>query len=896
MDRDKVTSASWAKNPINYKSITPLDGRNYHKIAQLSEYFSEAAINRARVQVEVEYLITLSGNGIGQPLNFEAAEKLRELYREFDIRSMVAIKKWEEKTNHDVKAVEYFLKDKLKSWKMDRYEELIHWGLTTNDVNNLAINLNLKNYIQNEQMPIIKDTVDRLVSLVGVSDYIMLGRTHGQPAGVTTMAKELAVFVDRLVDEYKVLKSLKINGKLTGVVGTLADHKLLNGVNWLELSETFVTALGLKPTTATTQILPYDNVIRVFDSISRLQNIALDLVQNLWWYVSKDFFVQAKKENEVGSSTLPHKVNPIYLEGAEGGFEIANSLLSMYKTKLSKSRLQRDLSDSTVRRSMGVAFGYSYLSWQSLVEALGRLVPNGKVMADELNAHWEIVTGPAQNWLKLKGYKKPYETLMAMTRGKQLSQSEFKKVIKSLNLKPDDGKFLANINFDMLRGEVDAIVAKVIKKTRRVFGYKRPLAVVGMQWGDEGKGKLIDYLGKLYDTTVRYNGGHNAGHTVKVGKTTLHMSLIPSAVLHHKKVMISQAVVIFPPVLVKELTMLTKLGVKPKLSIDPRCHVVLPYHQQMDAASEWYKGKKKQTGSLKLGIGFTYEDRTNRAGLRMMDLVNPKRMEQVIRNEWELKKLRVTRAYGAQFDANLKKTLKDYKQFGRVLKPYVADVSSYVRENIEHENFLLESAQGTYLDFVFGSYPYTVAYHTLAPSALADIGMPARKIDVMGIVKAYTTRVGNGPFLAEQDNKVGQHLRDKGHEYGTVSGRPRRCGWLDLPMINNAINLNGVTSIALTKLDVLSGLSKINLVMGYMKGGKKVYSPPADDFEATGMKPVYKEFKGWKKDISKIENFDDLPVEAKAYITHIEKDLLVPIDYVSVGPDRAQTIMRHLNK
>lgn len=893
MARKKVTSASWASEPINYLSITPLDGRNYHKIAQLSDYFSEHAINKSRLMVEVEYLIHLSRRGVFDELKSSQEEKMRELYRNFDNKSMAAVKRWETKTNHDVKAVEYYLRDEMKKMGMGKASELVHWGLTSEDVNNLAINMNFRNYIKNEQLPIVRLVMEGLVRLVKVSDTLMLGRTHGQPAGVTTMAKEMSVYLDRFASEYEELKRIEAEGKVSGVVGTLADQKLaIEERDWRELMSSFVEKLGLKSASATTQILPYESVIRVFDSVARLQNIAVDLVKNLWWYVSFDYLLQAKRENEVGSSTLPHKVNPIYLEGAEGGFELSTNILEFYKRKFAQSRLQRDLSDSTVRRSMGVVFGYSYLSWQSVVEAMERLTPNKEKMMDDLNEHWEVMSGPVQNWLRIRGYKTPYETLLQKIRGRQLDKGEYREVIKSLKLAKNDEKYLMGLTFEQLRGETAGIVEGVLEKVIKITDRHEPMAVVGLQWGDEGKGKLIDYLGEMYDATIRYNGGNNAGHTVKVGKTTLHMSLIPSSVLHKKKVMIAQAVVINPAVLINEVRMLKKLGVDPKLTIDKRCHVVLPYHQQMDAASEWYKGKVKQTGSLKLGIGFTYEDRTNRAGIRMSDLIDPKRLRTRVKEEWELKKLRVTKAYGADFDADLENTIETYIKFGKELANYVGDVSEYAKDNIDSQSVLFESAQGAYLDFVYGSYPYTVAYHTIAPAVMADVGIPARKIEVMGIVKAYTTRVGNGPFLAEQDNKIGQYMRDRGHEYGTVSGRPRRCGWLDLPMIKQAIALNGVTEIALTKLDVLSGLSKIKVVTGYEKAGKVVYYPPADDEEAVKMKPIYKTFDGWNKEISKIREFGKLPIEAKAYVRYIEDEVGVILSYVSVGPDRAETIIR----
>lgn len=398
---------------------------------------------------------------------------------------------------------------------------------------------------------------------------------------------------------------------------------------------------------------------------------------------------------------------------------------------------------------------------------------------------------------------------------------------------------------------------------------KTPTAIVGLQWGDEGKGKIIDLLAHHYDATIRFNGGNNAGHTVKTSDHTLHFSLIPSSALHHQKILISQAVVINPQVLLAEIAMLKKLGIKVDLGIDPRCHVVLPYHQALDGASEASKGKAK-TGSLGLGIGFTYEDRTNRAGIRMEDLVQPKVLEKKLTDNWTLKKRRVTKAYQQSFKPVLKNTIKTYTNYGRKLKKYLLPVAEYTLENIEKERYLLESAQGFYLDFVFGSYPYTVAYHTLASSALPAIGWPPMKLKVIGIAKAYTTRVGNGPFPSELDNKVGQYLRDQGHEYGTVSKRPRRCGWFDLPMVSKACQINGVDTLVLTKLDVLTGLETI-----------KVKTEEG-----------YQEFNGWQEDISQIKQWSKLPVACRKYVLYLERELQTPIKYISVGPDRKQTIKK----
>lgn len=413
---------------------------------------------------------------------------------------------------------------------------------------------------------------------------------------------------------------------------------------------------------------------------------------------------------------------------------------------------------------------------------------------------------------------------------------------------------------------------------------------MGLQWGDEGKGKFVDYLSGTFDGTVRYNGGNNAGHTVQVGDTTVHFSLIPSAALRGGLVYISQAVVINPQVLLKEINLLKKIGAQFDLKIDPRCHVVMPYHQLMDAASEQYKGNQK-TGSLKLGIGFCYEDRTNRAGIRMVDLIDTRTLRQRLKAIWEIKRGRIENVYGSKFNLNVETVFRRYRRFGRLFKPYIFPVAEYFQDHFASHKFLFEAAQGTYLDFAFGSYPYTVGYHTTAAAALTDIGLPPVAIDVLGVVKAYTTRVGNGPFPTEQDNRIGQHLRQTGHEFGTVSHRPRRCGWLDLVLIENATKLNGVKTLALTKLDVLRGLSKIKLGTGYIFKGQKITRPPVSEREFARIRPQYKDFDGWEEDISSVRKFNRLPTNCRTYIKAIEDFLPMPIKFVSVGPDRNQTIV-----
>ena len=466
MKNKTIGSSDWEETPPNFVALTPLDGRNYHKVQALSNYFSEFALNRTRLLVEIRYLIFLAQNRIAPPLSRPQKTALEKLLTGFDLRTMREIREFEKQTNHDTKAVEYFLKAKLKAMRLPSHVEFVHWALTSEDVNNLSYSLLLKNYTQTLAIPMIKKVLNRLKRLISRSNIPIIGRTHGQPANVTTLAKELAVFYSRLVDELNLMSGMQLQGKLNGAVGSFADQAFsYPEKDWLTIEEDFVQSLGLEPALATTQILPYDSLIRLFDAYGRLQQIALDLTQNLWLYLSFDFlYTRIRNTAEVGSSVMPQKVNPIYLEGAEGGFELSNALLAMYKTKLSHSRLQHDLSDSTVRRSFGIAFAYSYLSWQSVVEALERLEPNRPAIGSDREKHWEVLTGAVQTYLRSRGYDRPYEVIARHVKGKTFTHDEFINLIDTLAVKSADKRALKQLSFEKLAQPCRSIVKRVLKK------------------------------------------------------------------------------------------------------------------------------------------------------------------------------------------------------------------------------------------------------------------------------------------------------------------------------------------------------------------------------------------------------------------------------------------------
>lgn len=418
---------------------------------------------------------------------------------------------------------------------------------------------------------------------------------------------------------------------------------------------------------------------------------------------------------------------------------------------------------------------------------------------------------------------------------------------------------------------------------------KVPTVVIGAQWGDEGKGKIVDILAGKSDCVVRFNGGNNAGHTVVAKGEKFPLSLLPSGVLWEKQLLIAQGAVITPEILLSEIESFSKRGLKIQLLIDPRVNIVMPYHKLLDAATEEYKGDKK-VGSLKLGIGYCYEDRNNRHGVRMEDLVNPSALKEKIYQEFPLVKKRIEAVYNYPVTITPEEIYGEYKKFGEKLRKYMGDVSKYISENVGKKKILFEGAHGTFLDGNFGTYPYTTAVNTISGSVFSYVGFPPQKLDVVGLVKSYTTRVGGGPFPTELIDENGNYMQEKGGEFGTVSKRRRRCGWLDMVMLHYAHRLNGFTSIALTKLDVLTGLPQLKIATHYIYSGKKITDFPTSLAALTKCRPVYKTFFGWKEDISAVKHAHDLPKNCLIYIRAIEKMIGVPIRYISVGPDRRSVI------
>jgi adenylosuccinate synthase len=423
------------------------------------------------------------------------------------------------------------------------------------------------------------------------------------------------------------------------------------------------------------------------------------------------------------------------------------------------------------------------------------------------------------------------------------------------------------------------------------------LVVVGSQWGDEGKGKITDLLSEEADIIVRYQGGCNAGHTVVIGDKQFIFHLIPSGILHQgKKCLIGNGVVVDPESLLQEMENLKKEGVEidGKLFIDPKTHIVLPYHKTLDELKERKRGKDK-LGTTKRGIGPAYIDKIARTGIRMVDLIDEKSLSKKLEINWKEKNEIFNKLYGFKMSNQEKINLiKKYQEYGQLLKKYLMDVSLYLNQAIkEDKKILFEGAQGTLLDVDHGTFPYVTSSHPIAGGACVGTGVGPTKIDkVIGITKAYTTRVGRGPLPTEMQGEMEEYIRQKGREFGATTGRPRRCGWFDAVVVNYAVRINGMDSVALTKIDVLSDLDKIKICTSYKSDGKLIKEFPASLETLQKCIPVYEEMKGWKKDISQVTNYEDLPPQLKAYIHRIEELIKTKMVILSVGPQRRQTIIR----
>lgn len=402
-------------------AISPVDGRYRNKTEKLADYFSEAALIRYRIRVEIEYFIALCELPLPQLEGIDHARfaDLRRLYTDFSEADAQRVKEIESVTNHDVKAVEYIIKEKMDALGLSAYKEFVHFGLTSQDINNTSIPLSLKEALTGVYYPAVEEVRDKLAAFAREwHDVPMLARTHGQPASPTTLGKEFMVFVERLEKQLAMLHAIAIPAKFGGATGNFnAHHAAYPSIDWVAFANRFVSdTLGLSRSQYTTQIEHYDNLAAIFDCMKRIDTILVDLSRDMWTYISMEYFKQRIKAGEVGSSAMPHKVNPIDFENAEGNFGIANAIFEHLSSKLPVSRLQRDLTDSTVLRNIGVPVAHAVIALQSLMKGLGKVILNREALDRDLEQNWAVVAEGIQTILRREGYPKPYEALKALTR------------------------------------------------------------------------------------------------------------------------------------------------------------------------------------------------------------------------------------------------------------------------------------------------------------------------------------------------------------------------------------------------------------------------------------------------------------------------------------------------
>lgn len=423
------------------------------------------------------------------------------------------------------------------------------------------------------------------------------------------------------------------------------------------------------------------------------------------------------------------------------------------------------------------------------------------------------------------------------------------------------------------------------------------IVIVGTQWGDEGKGKVTDYFAQDADYVVRFQGGNNAGHTIVFDDKTFKLHLIPSGIFREDKVsVIGNGVVVDPKVLLNEIDELKKAEVEiGKLVLSDRSNLIMPYHRFMDEVEEELKGNFK-AGTTKKGIGPCYSDKVARFGIRVMDLFDHNSLKKKLSMVVPIKN-NFFKSVGKDVEFDEEDIFEEYIEYGERLKHYVKDSSVILHDALHNDKkVLFEGAQGTHLDIDHGTYPYTTSSNTVAGQSTTGTGLGPKDIDeIIGVTKAYTSRVGTGPFPTELNDETGHYIRDKGNEYGTTTGRPRRCGWLDMVMVRYSVRVNSLTSLAITKLDVLGGLEEVKVCTHYEYKGRRVEHFPSDIERLGEYKPIYDSFNGWdEQDWSKkaTEGYESLPKNLMEYLKFIEKDTGTPIKVISVGPKRSQTIIR----
>ena len=850
---------------------------NRYTRLEMKELWSDKTKFETMLEVELASIYAHVEKGLIKEEEYELIKNKAKV----DVDRILEIEK---ETKHDVIAF-----TKAVCENMDIEKRWFHYGLTSTDVVDTANALLLKkanDIIERDIKKFLKVLKDKALTY---KKTLCIGRTHGQHAEVTSFGLKWLLWYDELNRDYNRFKEERKNVetvKLSGAVGNYADVDPF-------VEKRVAERLGLNQSTIATQVLSRDRHIGYMNSLvmvsSLLEKIAMEvrhLSRTEIGEVSEAFSI-----NQKGSSAMPHKRNPIASENICGCARLMKAYLGV---TYDDNPLwdERDISHSSAER---VALSDATTLIDYMLNRYAHTLSTLQVNEERMIENIDITNGVVySSRILLKMVEKgmlrdeAYDILQNLAfkalqeKKAYIDVIKASEVVKTLSIKEIDEAF----NPMLALQNIDEIYNKVLTPKCRT------LVVLGSGWGDEGKGKITNYLSEQSDYVVRFQGGDNAGHTIQFNGKTFKLHLIPSGIFDEKiKNVLGNGMVINPEALVEELNTIKQEGfVCNNLFISDRAHVIFNYHKELDRCNEMALANRKIGTTLK-GIGPAYTDKVSRQGLRMVDFVSDD-FSRLFRENATAKNEIIKSMGGSPIDVEA--SLQKYLEISKIIKPMVVDTIDLINKAYdENKKILFEGAQGSLLDIDFGTYPFVTSSNPSSGGVSTGTGISPTKIEeVLAIVKAYSTRVGSGAFPTELFEELGNSIREKAHEYGATTKRPRRIGWLDGVALRYSTNINGFTSISLMLLDILSGIEKIKICTAYELDGKKIYTIPASLKDYERCVPVYEEFDGWTEDISHVTSFDELPENAKKYIEGIERITKVPVKIFSVGPDKTQTIVR----
>jgi adenylosuccinate lyase len=797
---------------------------------------------------------------------------------------LASIEEIEAITKHDVIAFTRSI-----SLQLGEEKKWFHYSLTSTDVVDSAQSLTLKaaNSLLLEDLDNLIDVTRKMAKKY--EKQPIMGRTHGMHAEITSFGLKWALWFDelnrckeRFLNERKNIEVIK----LSGAVGNYANIPMA-------VEEYVAKKLGMEYAKISTQVLSRDRHAGYIFSLAQIAS-CLEKMATEIRHLSRSEIGEVQEpfsKGQKGSSAMPHKKNPI---GCENICGCARLMRSYVDVALEDNNLwhERDISHSSAERIIlpdaCTLLDYMLKRFTGICKDL---VVNTEKMNENILLHYGVTySGGVLSKLINKGMSREeaYDLIQPIAfkalNEKKLFRHlliEDEKVSKVLTKKEitecfDENNYLKNVS---------NIYNRLLKPGKS-------LLVLGSQWGDEGKGKITNFLSEKADIVIRYQGGNNAGHTIVLDGHKYALRLVPSGVFNEKvKCILANGMVINPRAFKEEVEEIRKAGFPANnIYISDRAHVLFDHHIELDRLNEESLGSKK-IGTTKRGIGPAYTDKISRVGMRMCDFISDE-FPELYKNLLTIKNKQIIDMGGNPIDYD--KTVKEYLELANFVRPMVTDTVSMIGEaRKERKNILFEGAQGALLDVDFGSYPYVTSSNVTSGGTVDGTGIGCHGIDdILGIVKAYETRVGEGAFPTEQLNEIGDLIRERGHEYGTVTHRPRRTGFLDLPALKYSIQINSISYICLTLVDVLTGFDKVPVCTHYEYKGQIIDTLPSSDRVLRECRPVYEYLDGWDEDISDIKSYDKLPENVRKYVEFIEKETGTPVVMVSTGPNKNQTIIR----